>query len=153
MPQNLLVNVTTFGAYKAGDVIPAYEAGGHDLAFLVERGVVTPTDKPTTVEVAPKRATPTAPAEDVYLERDRLFRETARLEQENKELDGQLAEVRRQRDDVRAEIGKYVEDNAHLTRACEEHQSTIDRLEKELAETKALLEDVTAPAPPAPAAG
>lgn len=139
MPRNLLVNVTTFGAYKRGDVIPAYEASGHDLDFLVGRGVVSPTDRPVSVEVAPKRAAPAAAPDDVYAERNRLFEENAKLQADVKALAGQLDETRGQRDGLRAEIARYAEANSHL--------------ESRAKELTAELEAATAPAKaPAPAA-
>jgi len=134
MPQNLLVNVTAFGAYQRGDVIPEYEAGGHDLDFLIARGVVARTDQAVSVEVAPKAASAPAVPDDVYAERNRLFQENAGLQAEAKGLAGQLDETRRQRDGLRAEIARYVEANAHL--------------EARVKELTAELEAATAPAVP-----
>jgi len=138
MPQNLVVKVSNFGQrYQRGDVIPAYEAAGHDIDGLVAAGVVAWTDAPVTVEVAPKRAAAAAIPDDVYLERDRLFAENARLKAEADGLSGQLAETRARRDKLRDEIAKYAEANGHL--------------ETRVKELTAELEAATAPPTPRPA--
>jgi predicted RNase H-like nuclease (RuvC/YqgF family) len=143
MPQNYLVKASQFGRYVRGDVVPGYEVtAGHDAAFLVERGVVAPTDRAVTVEVVPKAPAAAAVPDDVYAERNRLFAENAGLREDLERHAGRAAELERHRDALKAEIGRYVETNAHLAAACEEHQQKIEQLTAE-------LEAATAPAAPA----
>lgn len=138
MPQNHKLNCS-FGPYEPGAVVPGYVFAGHDLAALTAQGLVEPTDAAVTVKVAvPKVPTPALP-EDVVADRNRLADRVAGLTNDNIVLVGQVAELERHRDALKAEIGKYVEENAHLRAACDAHQAKIAELEK-------LLEAATEPA-------
>lgn len=145
-PTNYQICVTQFGAYRQGNVVPAYELGGHDIKFLLERGIVVATAQPPNVELAPKKAAPEGPPEDIVAERNRLFTENGVLKKERDDAIAAGQEIAGQRDALRQQIAGYAERNGAL-------EVSVSQLEAELAaardENKKLAADLDAATAPA----
>jgi hypothetical protein len=129
-----------FGKYPPGEVVPAHLVEvGHDVEFLLARGLVEPTDKPTTVAlVAPEPVKP-AEADSVEKERDRLAAENKALRQANAECAGAAKALERDRDAFQKKCDEYTAKIVHLEAACEDHQTTHDALAAENTKLKADL--------------
>jgi hypothetical protein len=154
--QNYEVAIHLFGEWPRGTVLPEFAVRwAGPVAELVERAVVRATAAPVPkavsdrlAELARGRAAAAAPApavpDAVSAELEQL-RGALAAATEAAAVQAALAERGEQRGrDLAASLAEYVEANAHLTRACADHQATIDALRAELADLKA-LDAATAP--------
>lgn len=148
MPQNYKLDCS-FGSYLPGAVVPEHVLAGHDVARLIELGLVAPTDLPVNVPLAVPAKVPPAVPDDVAKERDRLAAENAELRRADGSLRALLAAAEKARDTFSAKCNEYTLEVEHLKGACEHHQSKIAELEAANAQLQADLEAATAPAPAA----
>jgi septal ring factor EnvC (AmiA/AmiB activator) len=154
--QNYEVCVHLFGEWPRGTVLPEFAARwAGDVAELVEREIVKPTKAPVPkavtdrlAEIAGARAKAAAPApavpDTVSAELEQL---RAALALANEGTEAQSARADTAAEQVKAltaELADYVATNAHLTKACDEHQAECDRLAAKNAALVAQLTQLTA---------
>ena len=138
--QNYRVNVSLYGQYPGGSVLPEYVArAAGPIEEQIAQGIIEPTSAAVNVELVPM--TPTAAA----LAAPALIIEklkAARKESDSLREDLEVAVARAQqaedrRDTLEGDLAGYVEANAHLQKACDDHQKKIEELEAELAAIRA----------------
>ncbi|WP_439627492.1 hypothetical protein [Gemmata sp.] len=168
--QNYAVEVFQFGDWPRGTVLPEFvalwafgagtaaDAPGRraQVQELVDRGVLRPTRaevEPATLarikDLAGARAraapggAPQVP-DHLLAEIDDL-RSRARAETDRAEAEAErAAALEKKLADAAEELVDYVAKNAHLGRACEEHQTALDAAEKRAAAAEAKVSELTA---------
>jgi hypothetical protein len=131
VPQNFEL-FCSFGPYPPKEVLPEHAFVGHDLPAMVAMGLVAPTHKPVTVALVVPDVKAEGPGEDVVAERNRLVEESKQLRADNLRFAGVVKELEKARDAFKSQCDKYSELNAHLEKACEEHQKDNEALAAEL---------------------
>lgn len=137
---NYRVTCFQFGPYPRDSVVPDYvaEAAGN-LAELVERGVLTPSNDPVNVEVVvPKAAAPDVSAE-MREAHQKLTVDIAELEKRHKYTLGEVDRAAGRVKLLEAEVLRKTEECGHW-------KAQSDAKDKELAELHKELEQATAPA-------
>jgi hypothetical protein len=145
--QNYRVNVSLYGPYPGGSILPEYvvRAAG-PIEEQIAQGIIEPTSAAVNVELMPMTPKPPAhAAPDVIIEKLNAARKDSASLREDLEVAVARAQHAEERRDVlEAELARYVEVNAHLSKAADDHQAKIDELEAELAKVR---EPKPAPAP------
>jgi septal ring factor EnvC (AmiA/AmiB activator) len=148
--QNFKVIRGWFGQYKSGSVVPEWVvARAGSVEELVKNGTFEPTHEPVNVTLKvpePKAANIVEPPAALIDEMNELRTENIRLAGANKELSDTVKGLRSQLDARDKSLGNQTEAIENLKVACEEHQDTIERHEKRIADLTEELEQLTAPA-------
>lgn len=131
--------IAWYGPYKFGNVIPESvpRSYGTDPAQLVSIGTLQATDKPTNCTIFPPKLVPQSDgSKEMREERNDLHKRVEQAEMDANLSAAKITELEsllKTRDRVHQ---KLLEENTHLTTACEDHQGTIERLEKSVVELK-----------------
>jgi septal ring factor EnvC (AmiA/AmiB activator) len=129
MPQNYQVDCLLFGKYHRGSVVPSYVVEvGNNVAELLERGVLSLTDDPVNVEIAPPVVAEPAAPDSVYDEVNRLLKENASLLADNKILAGHVEGLEAQKDALTKQLGEYVQENGRLATLLQERTAELEQL-------------------------
>lgn len=133
MSQNYRVTCFLFGRYPQGSVVPHHvaEAAG-DVADLIARNTLTPTDDPVNVEVVIPAAAAPDVSEEMKAAHARLTTDHAELQRTLKGTQGELARALGRVKLLEAEV-------LAKTAQAGEYKAKCDELHKE-------LEQATAPA-------
>lgn len=140
-----------FGQYKQGSVIPEWVvARAGSVEESVRLGIVEPTNDPVNVTLRIPEPKPEHLASDpppqLVDEANKLRTENLQLAADLKDAHATVAALRKQLETRDKSLVNQTEVVEHMRTANEEHQNTIERLEKRLEELTAELEQLTAPA-------
>lgn len=168
--QNYAVDVYQFGEWSRGTVIPEYvalwafgestatdtEGRQKQIHELVERSIIKPTRAevaaPTLARIkeiagvkAKVKAATAVPVPDHAMAEIDSLRGQIRAQADQIEAEAARANAAEGREKaLSAELVDYVEKNAHLSAACEDHQTARDSLEKQLKEVTTKNAELTA---------
>lgn len=137
--QNYRVNVSLYGPYPGGSVLPEYVArAAGPIEEQIAQGIIEPTSAAVNVELMPMTPKPPAQAApDLIIEKLNAARkESASLREDLEAALGRAQHAEGQCAALEAELARYVEVNTHLSKAAEDHQAKIDELEAELAKVR-----------------
>lgn len=153
--QNYRVSKGMFGSYPAGSILPEYavkQAG--DVAKMVKRRLLEPTTDAVNVQIAaPRVAAVTADvSKEMVAESNDLRSERDRLAEVVRSQSAFIASGDRRLADIKDELAKYIEENAHYKRVVADRDAEIADLKKQyenlglqLVQTQKDLDAATAP--------